>query len=165
MKAMGINMAEKSSSVARVRQAINQLNLPTELKELPGSTRTALEAAEAVNCQVGQIVKSLVFKTIPDNQPLLILTSGSNRVDEKHLSKLIGQKISFAKPDFVRNQTGFAIGGVAPLGLKKEIPTYIDQDLLLFSVIWAAAGSPRTVFSITPQKLVEITDAKIISVK
>ena len=158
-------MAEKSSSVARVRQAINQLNLSTELKELPGSTRTAPEAAEAVNCQVGQIVKSLVFKTIPDNQPLLILTSGSNRVDEKHLSKLTGQKISFAKPDFVRNQTGFAIGGVAPLGLKKEIPPYIDQDLLLFTVIWAAAGSPRTVFSITPQKLVEITDAKIISVK
>ena len=155
---------KNSSSVARVRLALEQLGVSTEIKELPASTRTAPEAARAVDCQVGQIVKSLIFQGKETNQPILILTSGSNKVDENHVSTIIGEEINFATADFVREETGFTIGGVSPFGLKKKILTYIDQDLFTFPLVWAAAGSHHAVFSITSELLVEKTGGEIISV-
>jgi Cys-tRNA(Pro) deacylase len=157
-------MNKRSSSVERVKEALGELGIPVDLQELPNSTRTAREAAEAVQCSVGQIVKSLVFQT-SDNQPLLILTSGSNQVDENFVSNNLGLKIQFAKADFVRQVTGFAIGGVSPFGLKKNIPIYLDKDLLQYQLIWAAAGSPSAVFSISPQDLVETTQGEVIPVR
>jgi len=156
-------MSEKKSSVQRVRAALEELQIPVQLKELPQSTRTALEAAEAVQSSVGQIVKSLVF-TNANNQPLLILTSGSNHVDEKKVGQALGYQICFANADIVRQETGFAIGGVSPYGLKKKIPIYIDRDLLQHELVWAAAGSSYAVFSISPQDLVDTTGGKVITV-
>ncbi|HDD54821.1 MAG TPA: YbaK/EbsC family protein [Chloroflexi bacterium] len=156
-------MSKRNSSVERVKAVLENLDIPIQVQELPHSTRTAVEAAEAVKSSVGQIVKSLVFKT-PAGQPVLILTSGSNQVDEKYAGNLLGEKISFADAEYVRTQTGFAIGGVSPYGLKKEIPIYIDRDLLQYKLVWAAAGSSHAVFSISPQDLVGTTQGEVISV-
>ena len=155
---------EQLNSLQRVQQALQAHQLDSQVLELPSSTRTAQEAALAVGCAVNQIVKSLVFKTVPRGRPILILTSGANKVDEEHMSRIIGEKITFASADFVRDQTGFAIGGVSPFGLKQEISTYLDQDLLQYPAIWAAAGSPRAVFSISPQDLVSSTGAVPVAV-
>ena len=156
---------KKYSSVQRVEYALKSKNIPTNVLDLPNSTRTAKEAAAAVNCLVGQIVKSLVFQSVISLQPILILTSGSNQVDEKLVGAQIGEQIQFAPAEFVREETGFAIGGVSPVGLKKEIPIYIDQDLLQYDLLWAAAGSHQAVFSIQPQVLVNSTGAVIIAVQ
>lgn len=156
-------MGKKNSSVERVKAVLEKLEIPIQVQELPHSTRTALEAADAVKSAVGQIVKSLVFKT-PEGQPVLILTSGSNQVDEKYVGSLLGRKIRFADAEYVRAQTGFAIGGVSPYGLKKEIPIYIDRDLIQYELIWAAAGSSHAVFSISPPDLIGTTQGEVIAV-
>ncbi len=156
-------MSKKKSSVERVKAALEKLDISVDFQELPQSTRTAVEAANAVQSDVGQIVKSLVFINAND-QPLLILTSGSNQVNEKLVSKSLGYKIHFANADIVRQQTGFAIGGVSPIGLRNKIPIYIDKDLLQYPLLWAAAGSSHAVFSISPQDLVDTTHGKVISV-
>lgn len=157
-------MTKKNSSVKRVEEVLRSLNIPVTVQELPNSTRTAKEAAAAANCQVGQIVKSLVFQTATSQKPILILTSGANQVDEKLVGAQLGEEIQFAPPDFVREETGFAIGGVSPYGLIKEIPIYIDRDLLDHPIIWAAAGSNHAIFSIQPQNLVSTTGCQVISV-
>ena len=156
-------MSKKKSSVERVKAALEELDIPVHIQELPQSTRTALEAAQAVQSNVGQIVKSLVFTNAKD-QPLLILTSGSNHVDEKHVTKTLGYEIHFADADIVRQETGFAIGGVSPYGLKKKLPIYIDRDLLKHQLVWAAAGSSHAVFSISPQDLIDTTKGIVITV-
>jgi len=158
-------MSSKSnSSTQRVKDALEKLGIPVTVQELPDSTRTAKEAADAARCKVGQIVKSLVFQTVTNRKPILILTSGANQVNEKIVRAQLGEEIQFASPDFVREETGFAIGGVSPYGLIKEIPIYMDRDLLEHSIIWAAAGSHHAVFSIQPQTLISTTGAKVISV-
>ena len=157
-------MDDKKSSVQRVLDKLENLNLPTQFKDLPQSTRTAREAAAAVNCYVGQIVKSLVFQAKSTQKPVLVLTSGSNQVNEEVVGAVIGEEINFASAEFVREVTGFAIGGVSPFGLKGEITTYIDKDLLQHPVIWAAAGSPNAVFSICPEDLVSAINGQVISV-
>jgi len=157
-------MAKRQSSVERVKQVLGELGVATQFKELPHSTRTAIEAAAAVNSSVSQIVKSLVFQT-SKKEPVLILTSGSNQVDESLVSKRIGERIKFADADFVRQRTGFAIGGVSPFGLTEPIPIYLDRDLLDHSLIWAAAGSSHAVFSIKPADLLKTTGAEVIDVQ
>ena len=157
-------MDKKESSIERVKAALAALDIQSHFQELPQSTRTAVEAARAVNSDVGQIVKSLVFTTAAD-QPVLILTSGSNQVDEDLVSRTIGEKIRFADATFVRQHTGFAIGGVSPFGLIMEMPIYIDRDLLEHPLIWAAAGSTQAVFSISPQDLVATTGGDVIRVQ
>ena len=157
-------MKYNKSSVQRVLDELKTLNLPTQFKDLPQSTRTAREAAAAVNCHVGQIVKSLVFQTKSTHKPILVLTSGSNQVNEAVVGAVIGEDIDFASAEFVREMTGFAIGGVSPFGLKEEIATYIDEDLLQHPVIWAAAGSPNAVFSICPKDLVDAIQGQVITV-
>lgn len=153
-----------SSSALRVQNALDQHGVLCEVVELPNSTRTAVEAAEAIGCSVSQIVKSLIFQGKSSGQPILVVASGSNRVNEKRLKQIVGEKIR--KPDaaFVREQTGFAIGGVAPIGHLNPLSTYIDEDLLQYEVIWAAAGTPHAVFRLDPEILQKITGGQIISV-
>lgn len=144
-------------SARRVAAALEQLGLPAEIIEFSESTRTAEEAAAAVHTTVGQIVKSLVF--LVDGKPVLALVSGSNRLDSAKLAEIAGGKVTRADAATVRTATGYAIGGVPPIGHAAPLPTYIDQDLLNYPIVWAAAGTPNTVFSIVPSELVRITGA------
>lgn len=153
------------SSVQRVLDELESLKIHTTFLELPKSSRTAKEAAEAVDCHVSQIVKSLVFEAENTHIPILVLTSGSNKVNEVVVGTIVGEKINFASVEFVREMTGFAIGGVSPFGLKGEIKTFIDEDLLKHPLIWAAAGSHHAVFSISPEDLVNATKAEVIKVQ
>ena len=155
---------ELSASAQRVQDALEKSGVSLQVIELPASTRTAQEAANAVSCQVGQIVKSLVFKTAHSNQPVLILASGSNRVSESVLSRLAGEGLVKADADFVRQQTGFAIGGVPPLAHNQALQTWIDEDLFAYDKLWAAAGTPNSVFCLTPAELVRISGGKVIKI-
>lgn len=158
---MGKNL---SLSAQRVQDALQTLGLSLQVVELPNSTRTAVEAAQAIGCQVEQIVKSLIFKSKKSGRPILVVASGANRVNEKKLAALIGEPLGKADADFVRQRTGFAIGGVAPVGLTEEIETYVDEDLLQYEEIWAAAGTPHAVFSLTPNDLVKITGGRVVNI-
>ncbi len=151
-----------STSALKVQAALKALGMELQVVELPASTRTAVEAAQAAGCQVGQIVKSLIFKGQKTGQPLLLLVSGSNRVNETRLSALVGEPVGKADADFVRQHTGFAIGGVPPVALSEPIETFIDQDLLQYAEIWAAAGTPNAVFRLSPPDLVKMTAGKIV---
>lgn len=156
---------ELSPSAKKVQQALNARGVDLQVIELPASTRTAAEAAQAIGCDVGQIVKSLVFKTKKTHRPVLVIASGKNRVDERRLEGLIGEPLGKADADFVRQSTGFVIGGVPPIGHTKPIQTYIDQDLLDFEELWAAAGTPNAVFRLTPDELLYLSDGKVVPVK
>lgn len=158
-------MADKKSGPERVQRALRAAGLEIEVRQLPESTRTASEAAAAVGCQVGQIAKSLVFMGQDSEQPLLVIASGANRVDERKVRAIIGEDLQLAAPDFVREQTGYAIGGVPPLGHRQELTSIMDEDLLQFDKIWAAAGSPNAVFPVEPQAIVEITGAQVAAVR
>ena len=158
-------MTEISPSMRRVQEALDQSGLPLEVVELPKSTRTAQEAADAVGCDLGQIVKSLIFRGTDSNRPILVLVSGSNRVDLDRVSEVMGEPVQMADADFVREQTGFSIGGVAPVGLPDSIRTLIDQDLLQYQTIWAAAGTPRSIFSLSPGDLLILTAGGVENIK
>ena len=154
-----------SPSACKVQEALRILGVTCEVREMDKTTRSAQDAARAVGCEVGQIAKSLVFKGATTRQAVLVITSGSNRVDEKKLSERIGEPVLKADADFVRQQTGFAIGGVPPVGHAQPIAVFIDEDLLTYSEIWAAAGTPQAVFRLTPQELQKITNGRVIRVK
>ena len=129
----------------------------------PDGTRTAADAAAAIGCSVGQIVKSLVFRRA-SGAPLLVVASGSNRVDEGKLEALAGEPVGKADAAFVRSATGFAIGGVPPAGHPSPVATIVDEDLLAHEEIWAAAGTPRTVFPLSPDELVSMTGGRVADV-
>ena len=150
-------------SVERVRDALKAAGLPNIIRQFPEGTRTAVDAARAVGCDVAQIVKSMVFRQ--GDEPVLILCSGANRVDIEKASAIIGGKLSPADGAWVRKTTGFAIGGVPPIGHEHGIAVLIDEDLMALSPIWAAAGSPRDVFSIEPTVLRELTGGRVVDVK
>jgi prolyl-tRNA editing enzyme YbaK/EbsC (Cys-tRNA(Pro) deacylase) len=150
-----------SPSAQRVQRALQEKGLSLQVVELPDSTRTAVEAAQAIGCQVGQIVKSLVFRTTESEQPVLVLASGANRVDEKRITALLSEPITRADAGFVRERTGFAIGGVPPMGHVEAMPTFIDQDFLQYAELWAAAGTPHAVFRLTPDDLIRITAGRV----
>jgi prolyl-tRNA editing enzyme YbaK/EbsC (Cys-tRNA(Pro) deacylase) len=154
-----------SSSAQRVQDALNSFGLALEVVELPQSTRTATEAAQAAGCSVGQIVKSLVFRGKQTGRAVLVLTSGANRVNEQRLAQLLAEPAEKADPDFVRQRTGFSIGGVPPVGHSEPLLTFVDQDLMQHSEIWAAAGTPNAVFRLTPRDLVRISSGQVVSVK
>jgi Cys-tRNA(Pro) deacylase len=150
----------------KVAAAAQELGLTITIKEFEAPTRTAQDAANAIGCEVAQIVKSLLF--IVNEQPVIVLVSGSNQLDEKKLAALCGvgrKKVKRSDADLARDITGFAIGGVPPFGHKTRLPTYIDQDLLKFEVIWAAAGTPNAVFAITPGELTRITQGLVADLK
>jgi Cys-tRNA(Pro) deacylase len=140
----------KSSNFQKI---LDQHGIKGTILEFDKSTRSALEAAEAIGCELAQIVKSLIFKTKESNRAILVLTSGVNRVDEKILEELIGEKIGKADADFVRAESGYSIGGVPPFGHANKLPVFIDQDLLDYEIIWAAAGKPNVVFPLSPNEL------------
>lgn len=133
--------------------------------ELDHSTRTAAEAAQAVGCQLGQIAKSLVFRGLDSGRAVLAIASGANRVDEARLAELLGEPIGRASPEFVRDQTGFAIGGVPPLAHATPLPILIDEDLLRFEQIWAAAGTPRALFALPSVDLPRLTGGQVATLK
>lgn len=147
----------------RVRAVLHDMGIEVEPVEFAESTRTSAEAAAAIGTTVAQIAKSLVF--LADQQPLLVIASGVNRVDTKKLGALLGAKISRADADAVRQATGFPIGGVPPVGHASPLRTVIDEDLLAFPTIWAAAGTPNAVFQTTPTDLRKMTGGQIADIK
>ena len=154
-----------SPSAQKVQDAIRALGFAFQVVEYLESTKNPAEAAARVGCQVGQIVKSLVFRREKTGKAVLILTSGANRVDEPSFSLLLGETILRADADFVRKNTGYAIGGIPPIGHDFPLETYIDEDLLQHGNIWAAAGTPNAVFELTPSSLLKMTNGRIITVK
>ncbi len=152
-------------SAKRVQEALAAQGFAFEVREFPQGTRTAAEAAAAIGCAVAQIAKSLVFRARESGRPVLVVASGANRVDEKAVAALIGEKIGRADADFVRAATGFAIGGVPPLGHDTSPVTLIDRDLLALDEIWAAAGTPNAVFRLTPDDLVAMTGGQVADLK
>lgn len=160
-------MGERSPAAAtqRVRDALAAAGLDGQVVELDRSARTAAEAAAAVGCRVDQIAKSLVFRLAASGRPLLVITSGANRVDERRVAAVVGEPVEKADAEFVRDHTGFAIGGVAPLGHPHPLLTLVDEDLLACGDIWAAAGHPNTVFRLSPSDLLRITGGQVTAVK
>lgn len=154
-----------SASAERVQAALKTMGFSHEVIELSETTRSAAEAATAVGCQLGQIAKSLVFKGRESGNPVLVIASGSNRVNEKGMAMLLGEPIERATPDFVRERTGFAIGGVPPVGHVESIVTFLDEDLLQYQEIWAAGGNPNALFRLAPADLVAMTGGQVASIK
>ncbi len=150
-------------AVERVQAALRRAGLEIEVTELAESTRTAHEAAQAVGAEVAQIVKSLVF--LADGDPILALVSGSNRLDTDRLGAALGRSISRADAATVRAATGFAIGGVAPVGYPAPVETLVDRDLLQYDTVWAAAGTPNHVFPIAPDDLVRVSGGRVADVR
>jgi len=156
---------ELSGSARKVQEALEMRGFSSNVVELPDSTRTAREAAQAVGCRVEQIVKSLVFKGQRTNRPILVVASGTNRVNEQQLSELAGEPVEKADADFVRERTGFVVGGVPPIGHAEHLETFIDEDLLRYGELWAAAGTPHAVFQLTPAELEAMTGGRVVSIK
>lgn len=153
-----------AQSAEKVQKHLENLGFDCQVVEFSSSTRTAADAAQAIGCEVAQIAKSLIFRTANTNRPILIITSGINRVDENLLATRLGEPIIKADADFIRQHTGFVIGGVPPIGHAEPIETYIDEDLLLFEEIWAAAGTPHAVFKLKPKDLMQMTGGLVINV-
>lgn len=149
-----------SKSLKRVKRAAEELGLKTEIVETAQAT-TASMAAEAIGVEADHIAKSIIFRGEISGEAILFLTAGGNQVDTAKASALAGEALGKADADLIRAQTGFAIGGVSPIGHLKPIRAFLDPRLLEFPVIWAAAGTPRHVFFISPDDLIRVTDACI----
>jgi prolyl-tRNA editing enzyme YbaK/EbsC (Cys-tRNA(Pro) deacylase) len=158
-------MSTLSSSAQKIQDQLKSLGYDYTVVEHAESTRTAQEAADRAGCALGQIVKSLIFKGKESGKPILVLTSGANRVDEKRISEYAGEAIGRADADFVRTVTGFAIGGVPPMGHIQNMETYIDEDFLQYPTIWAAAGTPNAIFELSTADLKTMTDGRVVRVK
>jgi prolyl-tRNA editing enzyme YbaK/EbsC (Cys-tRNA(Pro) deacylase) len=154
--------SELSHSAKRVQDFLSSKGFSFKVRELPGSTRTAQEAADSVGCTVSQIAKSLIFREEKTDRPVLVIASGSNRVDLKKIKRASGLKLGRADAKFVKDQVGFAIGGVPPVGHIEPLETILDRDLKKHATIWAAAGSPFAVFQLAPQDLESLTEGEWI---
>jgi prolyl-tRNA editing enzyme YbaK/EbsC (Cys-tRNA(Pro) deacylase) len=153
----------QNPTAIKYQQLLTEMGIDTQVVEFEQATRTAQDAADAIGCDVGQIVKSLIFRS-QSGQGVLVLTSGSNRVDEQRVRDLIGEPLGKADADFVRAATGYAIGGVPPFGHAGQLSTYIDEDFLQYETIWAAAGTPNAVFQLTPDELVSHSGGQLAAV-
>lgn len=153
-----------NASVRKVEKALKAHGLECQVLNMKETTRSAQDAANSLGCRVEQIVKSLVFMTKKTKKPILVIASGANRVNIKKIRNLLSEPIKMAAPDFVRAKTGFAIGGVPPLGHSNPLETFIDEDLLKHTEIWAAAGTSNTMFKLSPDDLQKITEGQVISV-
>lgn len=149
----------------RVQSLLNEQGLAINVVEFDQPTRTSAEAAAAIGCSVAEIAKSILFRGHSTRTPIMVVTSGSNRVSEKKVARLIGEKLDRADADFVRAATGYVIGGVAPLGHSQPVRLILDEDLQHFTKIWAAAGTPFSVFPITPAELATVTGASWADVR
>jgi prolyl-tRNA editing enzyme YbaK/EbsC (Cys-tRNA(Pro) deacylase) len=152
-----------ADSVERVRAALNALGHADTIMMFPEGTRTAQDAANAVGCTVAQIAKSIVLRA--GERVVLVIASGANRVDVAKISAALGQPAKAADGRWVRDATGFAIGGVSPVGHEPAPRIFIDADLMALDPIWAAAGSPRHVFRTTPAELVRMTGGNVVDVR
>jgi prolyl-tRNA editing enzyme YbaK/EbsC (Cys-tRNA(Pro) deacylase) len=150
-----------SPSALKVQAALGE---EFQVLEFDATTRTAADAAAAIGCTVAQIAKSLIFRGAASNRPVLVVASGVNRVDETKVAEAVGEGIARADADFVREATGFAIGGVPPVGHKNPGIVVIDESLTAFAEIWAAAGTPNAVFRLTPSDLVSLTGGRVAAV-
>jgi prolyl-tRNA editing enzyme YbaK/EbsC (Cys-tRNA(Pro) deacylase) len=144
---------------SRFEAWLRSVGLELEVRRFPEGTRTAEDAARAIGCEVGQIVKSLVFTA--GGEAVLALVSGANRLDLERLGALAGGRAGKADAELVRAATGYAIGGVPPFGHARRLPVFMDQDLERYDVVWAAAGRPDAVFPITPRRLAELSGALV----
>lgn len=151
-------------SAQKVQDALAARGFTNEILELAQTTRTAADAAAALGCDVGQIVKSLVFRARNSGRAVLVVASGTNRVDLARLEALLGEAVDKADAEFVRERTGFAIGGVPPIGHAHPLVTFIDEDLRRFPRIFAAAGHPNAVFPLTPDELVRMTGGSVVRI-
>jgi prolyl-tRNA editing enzyme YbaK/EbsC (Cys-tRNA(Pro) deacylase) len=158
-------MQDLPPSAAKVAEAAESLGLPIAIRIMPATTRTAEEAAAACGTSVGQIVKSLIFEGRESGTPLLFLVSGKNRVDEKAVAERLGEGLKRPDAQRVRDITGFAIGGIPPLGHASALPAYIDPDLLAYEEVWAAAGTPNAVFPVDPNRLASAIGATTLSMR
>jgi len=149
--------------VNRFESWLSSADLRVTVKAFPDGTRTATDAARAVGCELGQIVKSLVF--VAGGRPVVALVSGSNRLDEMRLGSVAGLPVTKADAEIARTSTGYSIGGVPPFGHTTNIPVFMDRDLFGYDVVWAAAGRPDSVFEISPVRLRELSGATIIDLK
>ncbi len=149
-----------SKSLKRVEAALAAAGIAAEIREV-GQARTALEAAEAAGCAVDQIVKSIIFRGEESGHVVLFLTAGGNRVSAAKASAVAGQPLGKAEADLIRAETGFAIGGVSPVGHLTPVRAYFDPRLLGFTEVWAAAGTPRHIFRAAPGDLLAVTGAKL----
>jgi prolyl-tRNA editing enzyme YbaK/EbsC (Cys-tRNA(Pro) deacylase) len=154
-----------SASAQKVQEALAARGYSFNVLELEQSTRTSQEAATAAGCALGQIVKSIIFRSKESDRVVLVLTSGANRVNEKAVAALLGEPLGKADADFVRARTGFVIGGVAPVGHLEPPVTFIDEDLLHYAEVWAAAGTPNAIFKLSPQDLPSLTGGQVAAVK
>jgi prolyl-tRNA editing enzyme YbaK/EbsC (Cys-tRNA(Pro) deacylase) len=158
-------MSELSPTAQRFQSLLTSLGYPYTVIEHAESTRTAQEAAARAGCELGQIVKSLIFLGKQTGKPILVLTSGANRAEERLITDYAGEPIARADAEFVRSVTGFAIGGVPPIGHKQKIETFLDEDFLKFENVWAAAGTPNAIFELTTSDLQKMTDGRVVRVK
>ena len=158
-------MTDFGASVRRVEEALAAAGGGHKVIALEQSARTSARAASAVGCQVDQIAKSLVFRGAQSQRAVLVIASGANRVDEGKVAALIAEPVGRADADFVRQRTGFAIGGVAPVAHAEPLTILIDEDLMRWPEIWAAAGHPNTVFKLTPDDLVRLTGGRVAPIK
>ena len=149
----------------RIQAALAEAGLQARVREFPESTRTAADAAAAIGCSVAQIAKSLIFKGRQSGRSILVVASGANRVEERKVAALVGEALEKADAAFVRSATGYAIGGVPPVGHVSPPITVIDEDLLHLDEIWAAAGTPNAVFALTPAALVALTSGTVGTVR
>lgn len=155
-----------AKSATSVQEALDKLGLVCKVLELPDSTTTAADAASSIGCDIAQIVKSLIFRTKNSGKPVLVLVSGPNQVNIQLLEGYLGESVTKADANFVREVTGFAIGGIPPIGHKNSIDfIYIDKDLLDIDKVRAAAGTPNTVFCIKSKYSLKATDGKLINIK
>jgi prolyl-tRNA editing enzyme YbaK/EbsC (Cys-tRNA(Pro) deacylase) len=152
-------------SAGRVQEALDKFGLKLTVIEMKESTRTAQEAADAVGCTVGQIAKSLIFRGGETAEPLLVIASGANRVNEKRVGDYAGEKVVKPDAEYVLAKTGYAIGGIPPVGHAQTIRCLIDEDIFVHKEIWAAAGTPNAVFRLTPAELLTITGGQVVKVK
>jgi prolyl-tRNA editing enzyme YbaK/EbsC (Cys-tRNA(Pro) deacylase) len=152
---------ELPRSARRVRDALEALGLPADIHRLADSTRTAPQAAAAVGCELGAIVKSLVMRGAGSGEPVLVLVSGANRADEARLAAALGEDVERPDAAYVRATTGYSIGGIPPVGHPAPLRTLLDEDLLRFATVWAAAGHPHAVFPIAPGELARATGATV----
>ncbi len=148
-----------SKSLKRVETALETAGIAVDIREMTEGTRTAEDAARAVGCTIDQIAKSIIFRGEDSGHVVLFLTAGGNKVDPVKATAVAGQKLGKADADLIRTETGFAIGGVAPVGHLTPITAYFDPRLAEFTQVWAAAGTPRHVFAIAPADLLRITGA------
>jgi prolyl-tRNA editing enzyme YbaK/EbsC (Cys-tRNA(Pro) deacylase) len=160
-----VTKPESADSIRRVEQALAAAGVAARIVELPQSARTAKDAAAAIGCRVEQIAKSLVFRLADSGEPVLVVASGPNRVDEKLIASYLDGEIVKADADFVRATTGYVIGGVPPLGHATPLRTLVDSDLEHHEVIWAAAGTPQAVFSADPRQLIPALGGRVVAVK